>query len=32
MTGDAVLHDDTGYRIVARHALDFREHNIFDVS
>jgi predicted nucleic acid-binding protein len=29
--GLTVLHDDTGYRTVARHAPDFSEHNIRDV-
>ena len=30
--GLTVLHDDTDYRTVARHAPDFREHNIHDIS
>ena len=30
--GLTVLHDDADYRTVARHAPDFREHNIRDVS
>lgn len=29
--GLTVLHDDTDYRTVARHAPDFREHNIHDI-
>jgi hypothetical protein len=27
-----VLHDDAGYRTVARHARDLTEHSIHDVS
>lgn len=27
-----VLHDDADYRAVARHASDFSEHNICDIS
>ena len=30
--GLTVLHDDTDYRTVARHAPDFSEHNICNVS
>ena len=30
--GLTVLHDDADYRTVARHAPDFREHNIRDVN
>ena len=30
--GLTVLHDDADYRTVARHAPDFSEHNIRDVS
>jgi len=30
--GLTVLHDDADYRTVARHAPDFREHNIRNVS
>lgn len=30
--GLTVLHDDADYRTVARHASDFAEHNIHDVS
>jgi hypothetical protein len=30
--GLTVLHDDADYRTVARHASDFSEHNIRDVS
>jgi predicted nucleic acid-binding protein len=30
--GLTVLHDDADYRAVARHAPDFSEHNIHDVS
>ena len=30
--GLTVLHDDAGYRTVARHTPDFSEHNIHDVS
>jgi predicted nucleic acid-binding protein len=30
--GLTVLHDDAGYRTVARHASDFSEHNIRDIS
>ena len=30
--GLTVLHDDTDYRAVARHAPDFSEHNIRDVT
>jgi hypothetical protein len=30
--GLTVLHDDTDYRTVARHAPDLSEHNIHDVT
>jgi predicted nucleic acid-binding protein len=30
--GLTVLHDDADYRTVARHASDFSEHNICDIS
>jgi predicted nucleic acid-binding protein len=30
--GLTVLHDDADYRTVARHAPDFSEHNIGDIS
>ncbi|HEX5302878.1 MAG TPA: PIN domain-containing protein [Streptosporangiaceae bacterium] len=30
--GLTVLHDDAGYRTVARHAPDFSEHNIRDIN
>ena len=30
--GLTVLHDDAGYRTAARHASDFSEHNICDIS
>ena len=30
--GLIVLHDDADYRTVARHASDFSEHNVYDIS
>ncbi|MBF8189686.1 PIN domain-containing protein [Nonomuraea sp. K274] len=30
--GLTVLHDDADYRTVARHASDFREHNVHDIA